>query len=120
MDPGRWQFWQLRCRNGEMSFVKVTSAEGAGNADSTARRAIATKGSANAAAATRPRPLCHERFSPGAMSTSCCRGQQDTCNPPGCCVQAQDAARRQATNVKAAAKPLSAQFRHSDEAGPNR
>src|ERR671913_1248171 len=23
--PGRWQFWQLRCRIGAMSFVKVTS-----------------------------------------------------------------------------------------------
>jgi hypothetical protein len=23
--PGLWQFWQLRCRIGAMSFVKVTS-----------------------------------------------------------------------------------------------
>ena len=25
---GRWQFWQLRCRMGAMSFVKVTCASG--------------------------------------------------------------------------------------------
>src|SRR5688500_11746136 len=28
--PGRWQFWQLRCRIGAMSFVNVTSGVGAG------------------------------------------------------------------------------------------
>jgi hypothetical protein len=46
---GRWQFWQLRCRIGAMSFANVTSlAAGAGRC----ARPAAGASSASAATAT--------------------------------------------------------------------